>query len=516
MAARTELSALHNRYDLVVVGGGITGAGVFREAVRSGARVLLVEARDYASGTSSWSSKLVHGGLRYLRNGQWRLTLESVRERQRLIREVPGLVEPQTFLMPIYAGRKPGRWLMQFGLRVYDWMAGVRRSRWLDAEAALAAEADLARNDLLGAMVYEDARTDDARLVLRLIFDAIADGGTAMNYVVAALRSDGARVRGVRLRDALSGVGRDIDADLVVNATGAWAGDLPGAPAGAPRLRPLRGSHLVFPAHRFGLRHAVSWLHPQDSRPVFAYPWEGAVIYGTTDLDHPGTPDDPRITPQELDYLLAGLASQFPRLGLNVGDVISTYAGVRPVVDGGKADPSAESRESALWQSPGLVGITGGKLTTFRLTAREVLHAAARECPQLAPGLERPLFTSATPAESQRRLQRRLEGRLGLAAAAALLQEVAGEELQHIDETPWIWAELRWAARHEQVMHLEDLLLRRTRLGLVIEDGAAALLPQVLTICREELGWDDQRCADERRRYLERWRAQHAPPPVSV
>jgi glycerol-3-phosphate dehydrogenase len=512
MAPDQRLAALHARYDLVIVGGGITGAGVFREAVRSGARVLLVEARDYASGTSSWSSKLVHGGLRYLKNGQWRLTLESVRERQRLLTEAPGLVEPQTFLMPIYAGRKPGRWLMQFGLRVYDWMAGARRSRWLDADAALAAEADLARQNLLGAMAYEDARTDDARLVLRLIFDAVAEGGDALNYAAAELRSDAGRVCGVRLRDARSGETRDIDAGLVINATGAWAGALAGAPAGAPTLRPLRGSHLVFSPQRFGLRHAVSWLHPQDGRPVFAYPWEGAVIYGTTDLDHRDALEHPRITAQEVDYLLAGLTAQFPRLSLHAGDVISTYAGVRPVVDSGKADPSAESRESALWSAPGLVGITGGKLTTFRVTARAVLREAAHQQPQLMPGPERPLFASATPVDSQRRLY----GRLGIGAAGTLLQETPGEERQAILQTPWTWAELRWAARHEQVVHLDDLLLRRTRLGLVVEDGAAVLLPQVLAICRDELGWDAPRCAEEQQRYLDHWRMQHAPPQASA
>lgn len=508
MVARTELSALRDRYDLVIVGGGITGAGIFREAVRTQASALLVEARDYASGTSSWSSKLVHGGLRYLKNGQWRLTLESVRERQRLLGEAPGLVEPQTFLMPIYAGRKPGRWLMQFGLRIYDWMAGARRSRWLDAQTTLEAEADLARRDLLGAMAYEDARTDDARLVLRLILDGCADGGVALNYVKASVRSDGQRVCGVRLSDAVSGSEREIDAGVVINATGAWAGALPGAPAGAPSLRPLRGSHLLFSPRRFGLRHAVSWLHPQDGRPVFAYPWEGAVLYGTTDLDHGETPDEPRITSQEVDYLLAGLAAQFPRLCLNAGDVISTYAGVRPVVGGGKADPSAESRESALWQTPGLVGITGGKLTTFRVTAREVLRAAARELPRLLPQDEQPLFASATPVDSQRRLY----GRLGIAAAGTLMQEVPGEELSRIGDTPWTWAELRWAARHEQVVHLDDLLLRRSRLGLVVENGARALLPRVLAICREELGWDAARCDAEQARWLDRWQSQHAPP----
>lgn len=508
MTSRTELHALQTRYNLVVIGGGITGAGILREAVRCGARVLLVEADDFASGTSSWSSKLVHGGLRYLKNGQWRLTLESVRERQRLLDEAPGLVDPQTFIMPIYEGRKPGRWLMQIGLRVYDWMAGVRRSRWLTREEVLAAEPDLDGDRLLGAMAYEDARTDDARLVLRLILDAVAEGATALNYVRAEVLRDGPRVCGVRLHDAITGAERELAADLVVNATGAWAGDLPGAPEGAPRLRPLRGSHLVFPPRRFPLRHAVSWLHPQDQRPVFAHPWEGAIVYGTTDIDHEGELGSPKITAAEVDYLLAGLATQFPRLRLTAGDALSTYAGVRPVVDTGKANPSAESRESALWASPGLVGITGGKLTTFRTTAREALRKAATQVQQLGPGQDRAVFLSASVHAAQQRLY----GRLGVAVAGTLMQEVPGEELQPIGETPYSWAELRWAARHESVVHLQDLMMRRTRLGLVSERGGAAWLPRVLGICRQELGWDESRCAQEQGAYLEYWQAQHAPP----
>ncbi|SFF34156.1 glycerol-3-phosphate dehydrogenase [Fontimonas thermophila] len=508
MTPRTELGALARRYDLVIVGGGITGAGILREAVRSGARVLLVEAADFASGTSSASSKLVHGGLRYLKNGQWRLTLESVRERQRLLEEAPGLVDPQPFLMPIYADRKPGRWLMQIGLRIYDAMAGVRRSHWMTREALLAAEPCLDERHLLGAMAYEDARTDDARLVLRLIFEAVAEGATALNYVRAELCQTSGRVRGVRLHDEIRGTVREIDAELVINATGAWAGQLPGAPDGAPRLRPLRGSHLVLPLQRLPLRHAVSWLHPQDGRPVFAYPWEGAVVYGTTDLDHREDLAALRITSAELDYLLAGLSRQFPRLRITAADALSTYAGVRPVIDSGKANPSAESRESALWSSPGLVGITGGKLTTFRTTAREVLRAAARQLPQLAPGADRPVFTSAMVPATQQRLY----GRLGIAAAGAFLQEIPGDELQPVGDTPYSWGELRWAARHEAVVHLDDLLLRRTRLGLVSAHGGEAWLMRILDICREELGWDADRCTAEAQRYRALWRARHAPP----
>lgn len=512
MPARTELSGLAARYDLIVVGGGITGAGILREAVRNGgASVLLVEQRDFASGTSCASSKLVHGGLRYLKNGQWRLTLESVRERQRLLDEAAGLVEPQPFLMPIYRGRKPRRGVIQAGLYAYDLMAGRRgshSSRWLDAKQVLELEPRIRREDLLGAMHYQDARTDDARLVLRLLLDSIALGASARNYTRAELRRDNGRVIGVRLIDGDTGASREIDCGLVVNATGAWAGGLPGAPEGGPKLRPLRGSHLVFEPARLPVQHAVSWMHPQDHRPIFAYPWEGAVIYGTTDLDHTGSLDDAGLSAGEVEYLMQGLAFQFPELALQAGDAIASYSGIRPVVASGKKNPSAESRESAMWASPGLVNITGGKLTTFRVTARQALREAARQLPQLQPAADAPVFMSAQPVASKQRLY----GRLGIEAAGRLLQELPGDELERVGATPYCWAELRWAARHEQVLHLDDLLLRRTRIGLVTTGGGAAILPRLAAICREELGWDAARWDGEQRRYLEYWRRHHAPP----
>ncbi len=505
---RTELSQLQDRYDLIVIGGGITGAGILREAVRSGASVLLVEARDFASGTSSWSSKLVHGGLRYLKEGQWRLTLESVRERQRLLDEAPGLVEPLRFLMPIRERARPGRWLMQVGLAVYDAMGGRRRSGWLGAADVSAMLPLLDADELLGAVHYEDARTDDARLVLRLIFDSCEAGATALNYVRAEPCVESGRVVGVSLRDGVDGARRDVAAGVVVNATGAWAGqfDNPGA---APVLRPLRGSHLVFPAHRFHLPAAISWLHPRDRRPIFAYPWEGATVLGTTDLDHDQTLEMPRIVSGEVEYLMEGLRSQFPRLELRAADAVCSYSGVRPVVSSGQHDPSSESRESALWVQPGLIGVTGGKLTTFRVTARQVLKAASKELPLLRPGKDAAVFESAVVAAGQQRLY----GRLGVLGAGRLLQEMPGDELQPVGDTPFTWAELRWALRHEHVVHLQDLMMRRTRLGLVSPGGGAALLPRIETLCRAELGWDGARWQQEQRDYLDYWQLQHAPPP---
>ncbi|WP_043113422.1 glycerol-3-phosphate dehydrogenase/oxidase [Solimonas soli] len=506
MPAPPTLSQLDARYDLVIVGGGITGAGIFREAVRRGARALLVEAGDFASGTSSASSKLVHGGLRYLKNGQWRLTLESVRERQRLLREAPGLVEPLPFVMPIYADRPPGRWLMQFGLRLYDAMAGVRRSRWLPAGAALAREPALRREQLRGAMLYEDASTDDARLVLRLIGDAVAAGGVALNYCAAQLRRDDARVCGVQLQRPKDGERRAIDAALVVNATGAWADRLLGAPHGAPPLRPLRGSHLVFAAERLPLRQAVSWLHIRDRRPVFAFPWEGAVLCGTTDVDHRGPLEAPLAEPAELDYLLEGLRAQFPDHPLRAGDALAVYAGVRPVVGGGEGAPSSASRESALWIAPGLIGATGGKLTTFRVTAGEVLRAARRTLPALREAGDAPVFDAAAAAAGDR-----LAARYG-ARAAARMRAGGAEELLPLGATPYCLAELRWALRHEAVHHLDDLLLRRTRLGLVSARGGEDFLERVGALCRAELGWDETQWQRERERYRTIWRQRHAPP----
>lgn len=514
--ATDRLSALPARFDLVVIGGGINGAGVLREAVRTGASVLLVERADFASGTSSGSSKLVHGGLRYLSSGHWKLTLESVRERGRLLAEAPGLVEPQPFLMPVHAGAKPGRLLLQIGLLVYDLMAGRLRSRWLGADEVQRLEPDLATDALRGAVAYEDARTDDARLVQRLIEESRAAGATAINYVgVEDLIREGDRVTGVALLDALSGARRRIAADLVVNATGAWTRQFAPATVCAPTLRPLRGSHFVFPRERFPITHAVSWLHPKDARPIFAYPWEGAVVYGTTDLDHdPRELAEPRVTGDEAAYLFEGLAQRFPKLGLTRDDAISTYSGVRPVVAGGAASPSAESRESALWSSPGLVSITGGKLTTFRVTARQVLAEAAKQAPHFAPHADAPVFASGAAPEAsgvEPAVLRRLCGRLGPAACARLLDETPRDELSPIGATPFTWAELRWAARYEQVHKLEDLLMRRTRIGLVCPDGGDEFLPRIRTIVQRERGWDDARWATEEAAWHATWLARHAP-----
>ncbi|MTV39629.1 glycerol-3-phosphate dehydrogenase/oxidase [Duganella radicis] len=514
-------------WDAIVIGGGITGAGILLEAARRGLRALLVEQRDFAWGTSSRSSKLVHGGLRYLKEGQFALTRESVHEREHLLRQAAGLVEPQSFAFGDYVGRKPGKRAFLLGLAIYDRMAGQRGRHYFERDAFMAMAPNIATDGLQGGMVYTDAKTDDARLVLRVLQEARQHGGVAMNYmaVEALLRDeDGGEVHGVLLRDGLSGAQHEVRARLVISATGAWAdrlrasqgGQSGGGAAGAPgrRLRPLRGSHLVLPAWRLPLAQAISLMHPADGRPVFAYPWEGVTLVGTTDVDHADDLSrEAAITRAECDYLMAALHAQFPQLNLTDDDIIATYAGVRPVIDSGKADPSRETRDHALWLEHGLLTVTGGKLTTFRVIALDALKLAATRLPELQGQLTPlPVFAATPPLRYTTALPPgqalRLQGRYG-AAAQALVDAAHEGELACIPGTETIWAQLRWAARHEDVCKLEDLLLRRTRIGIQLRGGGIDVMPRIRAICQPELGWSDERWAAGESDYLALWAAHY-------
>ncbi|MFZ6750857.1 FAD-dependent oxidoreductase [Undibacterium sp. Ren11W] len=517
---------LAQQWDLVIVGGGITGAGILLEAARRGLKVLLIEQRDFAWGTSSRSSKLVHGGLRYLKEGKFQLTRESVQERQNLMQEAAGLVDQQSFAFADYQGRKPGRWMFALGLAIYDRMAGQRGRHYYPADEFLQLAPHIGQDGLNGGLCYVDAKTDDARLVLRVLQEAQSFGGLAINYLAArtllregdALNAEvSGKVNGLELVDAISGAIHRVHAKVVISATGAWADGLrqqQGAPA---KLRPLRGSHLVFPAWRLPVAQAISLMHPQDGRPVFCFPWEGATLVGTTDVDHGADLQiEASITPDEVAYLMAALAFQFPQLALCLDDVLATYAGVRPVIDSGKADPSKEGRDHAVWLEQGLLTVTGGKLTTFRLIALDALKHVAPLLPHWQQALTlTPLFRRAPAMPNDKRLssgqQQRLQGRYGQQAAAVLAAAKSGE-LETIAGTETMWLELRWAARNEAVMHLEDLLLRRTRLGLLLRAGGLDILPRIRAICQAELGWDDVRWDCEQQAYLSLWQKHYSLP----
>ena len=521
---RTKIwSQLEQPWDVIVVGGGITGAGILREAVRLGLRTLLVEKQDFAWGTSSRSSKLVHGGLRYLKERQVRLTRASVQERERLLEEGPGLIDPLGFLLATYKGDRPGRWTYGAGLSVYDLLALQWSHRHYSAEDFQMLAPHIAPAGLKGGFRYGDAQTDDARLVLRVIREAVAGGGVALNYAPAvgllrAGRQHASPVDGVHLRDLETGLEAEVRGRVVVNATGAWADHLRSQVGAEPCIRPLRGSHLIFPAWRLPVAQAVSFLHPADRRPVFIFPWEGITLVGTTDVDHDQPLDqEPRIGPQEVAYLMAAVEAQFPSLGLTLDDVISTFAGVRPVIGTGRAEPSKESRDHIVWEESGLLTVTGGKLTTFRLIALDALQAVRHHLPDL-PALDNrvpvlnPVDVDLPGAESlDEASRRRLLGRYAADAAKLVVAAHPGE-LEQIPGTQSCWAELRWAARAEGVVHLDDLLLRRVRLGHLLPNGGAGLLPHIRHICQPELGWSDARWADEEAAYLELWRQCYAVP----
>lgn len=505
-------------WDLIVIGGGISGAGILREAARRGWRCLLLEQRDFAWGTSSRSSKMVHGGLRYIAKGQWRLTRDSVHERQRLLDEAPGLVEPMSFMMPHYRGGFPGPRLFGGLLTVYDYLAGRRSHRFHDAQQLRFLAPGLKDEALLGGTCFVDALTDDARLVMRVLSEARADGAVALNglRVEQLLREDG-RVCGVQVHDIEAGESLQLRCGVLAVATGAWAERL--RPSDAVRqLRPLRGSHLLLPGWRLPVAQALTFLHRRDQRPVFVFPWEGATVVGTTDLDHQTDLDiSASISSEELDYLLAACAQQFPHAEVVADDVLSTWSGVRPVVGSSGAQqgqPSNETREHVLWQEPGCVTLAGGKLTTFRPQAIEVLTACAAMLGRELSDDGAPVFAAVEPlpiAGLSASQWRRLAGRHGrdLPRLAQLIEQLGRDS---VGATDTLWVELALACDTEMVLHLDDLLLRRTRLGLLLAEGGAQYLPAIRRLCQPRLGWDDARWDEEEQRYRALWQRHHGLP----
>jgi len=471
--------------DLLVIGGGISGAGVALAAARRGLRVTLVEREDFASGASSASSKLVHGGLRYLAQGAVHLTAQSLRERERLLRELPGLVQRLPFSLA--AGGAASRAGTALGLRLYDALAR-RHARGFDDAATLAWTVP-GWHAPQGAHRYDDATTDDARLTLRVLQEARTWGAQLHNRTAleALTRDAQGQVNGAQLRGP-GGQPWTLRCLAAVAATGAHLATLADQIGlKTPKLRPLRGSHLLLPLWRLPLARAVAWRHARDGRPVFAYPWLGTLIVGTTDEDHPDPERAPRITAAEQAYLLDALAQAFPRAGIQARDLQCTWAGLRPVLDSGQGlAPSQERRDTLVQASQGLVLLSGGKLTTFIPMAEAALRAAAPWLPLLREPAHAAWFAGGgTPLP---------------------LEAMTGERL---GGTQTRMGEIAWSLQHEQVHHLDDLLLRRTRFGLRQPDFAQALLPALQTPCQSALGWDGTRWRFEVERYLALMHERH-------
>jgi glycerol-3-phosphate dehydrogenase len=509
----TGNSTEHNRpWDMIIIGGGITGAGILLTASQAGLKVLLIEQQDFAWGASSKSSKMVHGGLRYLGSGQYNMTKDAVIEREKLLHELPGLVSPLQFLMGHYKYQFPGPLVFNTLLTIYDWIGGKRNHRYINHNIADFYAPGIEQSKLQGATQFADAVTDDARLVMRVLQEAQDLGGTAMNYLSAEqLIKTAGQVTGIRVADQVSGQQFNLSAKVVVNATGPWTDKLRLQVQAKKAIRPLRGSHLIVPSWRLPLAYSVSYFHPEDKRPIFAFPWENSTVIGTTDLDHHHDLDQqPCISQNEVDYLLAGINKKFPQADISEDDVISTYAGIRPVVSNHDNEqstkPSDEKREHSIWNEQGLISVAGGKLTTFRLIALEVLTAAQDYLPSMDlkalrnQRLFKPVSDDNTEhglSQSQRQRLTSLYGQ----HYSDLLKHATTHEFKAIGNTNTSLAELKWSLQHEMVVHLDDLLLRRSRIGLLLPHGGAHLFDQLQPLCQTTLGWNDVEWQQEVKRY---------------
>ncbi|MGH2834595.1 MAG: FAD-dependent oxidoreductase [Solirubrobacteraceae bacterium] len=516
-------------FDLVVVGGGITGAGVALDAASRGYSVALIERADYASGTSSRSSKLVHGGLRYLQNFDLGLVREALLERQLLVALAPHLVRPLPLVVPAFEGARPDR-LMGVGLNLYDAMsvadrkaAGERlrsrgeswspeRHRMISGEEVVELLPAIAAREPTGGYLFYDCQTDDSRLVLTVLGEAERFGALCANRLNATslLERDG-RACGVHARDLESGAEFELRAVNVVNATGVWADGLRPREmydeGELPRIRPSRGTHLT-------LRHedlpliAGAIVPAGGGRSIFALPWLGRTLVGTTDNDYEGGLEHVPPSAEDVDYLLDAV-NEFFDAGLSPGDVAGAYAGVRPLIWGGDSKKSVDiSRKAELYEtSGGMITITGGKLTTWRrmakMTVDRLVEREAREAPCRTAEipLGQPVADDELPSvEGVGEVARAaLAGRYGYGAHEVLaLAQERPQLAQPIQPgLPDLLAEVVLAARREQARSVGDVLLRRTRLGLLAarelcdeRDGAVARVSDLLG---EELGWDPGR-----------------------
>ena len=516
-----------SHWDLVVIGGGITGAGVLKLASQMGLKVLLLEQKDFAWGSSSRSSKMVHGGLRYMAQGQLALTRESVIERQRLVAQGQPLVTKHSFVMSHYQRVFPSPWLFNKLLDCYDFIAGVKQHKFWPKASYLSLAPNIDEKQLLGGTQFFDALTDDARLVLRLIQESLQLGAQALNYAqVTAIEN---KANGKQVTANVDGHTLTVNASVVVNATGAWSNQVnarcnsvENKAEKAPHMRPLRGSHIVLPSWRLPVASVVAIRHSDDKRPVQVYPWQNVTIVGTTDVEHSSPlSEEACISQAEFDYLLKAVEQQFPDADIKASDVISSFSGVRPVITTDKnAPPSKEKREHQINNHDGVISVTGGKLTTFRLIAEQVLQQAAQY-------IAVPDFNSKLEAVHQYAIFSQAKGQLAQPLSAHIHQQICAcygsldqqfikssdaQQLLPIRYSKHLWAELIWAVRYEQVQHLDDLLLRRTRLGNVLPKGGIDILPKIQALCAPYMPWSDTHWQQEITRYVQLWRKYYRVP----
>ncbi len=530
------------QFDVVIIGGGITGAGIALDAASRGLRVALVEKSDFASGTSSRSTKLIHGGLRYLAQLRFRLTREALLERSVLQKLAPHLVEPIPFIFPIY-NKRFEVWRVDTGLWLYDLMAGLRRTklhRRLSTAETLKRVPGLNPSGLKASFVYYDSRTDDSRLVVEVLKAAVGYGAVVANYVAAEKIVDvDGRASGIVAHDLLDGAVFKVSGRTVVAAAGVWIDQVLNAQEPTPRrrVRPAKGVHIIVSRERFGCDTAVVFPTP-DNRLMFTIPWQGATLIGTTDTDYDGPLDNPRATRADLDFILSVVNTMFPQAHLTDADVISVQAGLRPLIDSGEGSTAKISREDRVFEgSDGTIAIAGGKLTTYRQMGRKVVDLVVRRLREQGALRRKPRSRTRDvplggfPERPRRRFSRFLRRRRTRVAppddsAAPWLTPAAVQHLWRSYGANWqavaalaadepalaepiiagldaVKAEIVFAVRHEMARTLGDVLARRTHVALLARDQARSVVPTVAALMARELGWDEAEVARQIQQYEE-------------
>lgn len=519
-------------FDVLVIGGGVSGVAVARDAARRGFNTGLIEARDFSEGTSSRSSRLIHGGLRYLEHFEFDLVFEASQERRTLLDIAPHLVRPLEFLFPIFETGRVGKLKLDAGLWLYDALSlfrNIQRHQMLDRDDLLELEPGLRDEGLLGGARYYDAQVDDSRLVLTTAV-AADEAGAAIASRVEAVEIDTANWPGHRVsaRDSDGGVDIQIDTLTIINATGPWADQTlrrAGVTSGA-RLAPSRGTHIHVPRDRLGHDHAFIFEAPSDGRVMFVLPWrEDLTLIGTTDDLHEGPPEGVAATAADVSYLLEATNHLFPRANLKRTDVLSAWAGLRPLVapdtEGG-SQVGAISREFEVHEDPpGVFTLMGGKLTSHRAMAEETVDRVAEFLAAFRPDPVNACDTHRVPlpggsfddlselcehvvdrgarvgvaAEGAKRLARAYGTRAG--AVLELVRDRPQLAAPMLEGRPHILAEAVHAVRQEYALSVADILYRRTRIGLETRDGVAEAARRVATTIALEMGWDDVRVARE-------------------
>ncbi len=485
----TRQRLARDRFDVLIIGGGINGAGIARDAALRGLSAALVERDDFASGTSSRSSRLVHGGVRYLEHGFFHLVFESSRERRILLEIAPHLVKPLQFTWPVYQGARIPRWKLNAGLWLYDLLAAfknVARHHSLSSAQVLATEPKLKRDGLRGGAIYYDASTNDARLTIANVVDAVSTGAAALNYAEAtSLLFDGARVSGASARDHFTQQLFEVRAKSVVNATGPWTDAISRieSPSSPAAVLGTKGVHIAVPADRVGNRAAITMLAHADQRVMFVLPGATHTIIGTTDTPTHERPDQVRATRADVNYLLDAANSYFPDAKLTTDDVVCAWAGIRPLIaSGNSGNPAGASREHAITIGPrGVIAVTGGKLTTYRSMSEEVVDR-----------VQNYLGQSRTKSDTDTR---------PLPGSAIRPADADWRSTALITGLPYTTTDVSDAADHEFACTIADVLVRRTHLAFETRDHGVGVAPRIAELLASRLGWSAADIARELESY---------------